>query len=139
MGDLSSEQIQIILIFVVIGLFVVIFPLYDHYATKRECERAHQEWIRECEKRKKERMEDKILRSKTLIPNRVRVISCDKLNYTPKKKTKEEYKQSVPSMEYPSVSFVGASYSGTSLSSDSSSSSDSFGGSFDGGGSDSSF
>lgn len=34
MGDLSSEQIQIVLIFVVIGLFVVIFPLYDHYATK---------------------------------------------------------------------------------------------------------
>lgn len=135
MGDLSSEQIQIMLIFATIGVFIIAFPLYDYYTTKKKCEQAHREWIREQEERKKERMEDKILHSKTIIPNRVRVISCNKLNYTPKKKTKEEYIQSVPSMDYPSVSFVGASYSDT----DSSSSSNSFGGNFDGGGSDSSF
>lgn len=139
MGDLNSEQIQIMLIFAAIGVFIVAFPLYDYYATKKKCEQTHREWIREQEKRKRERMEDKILRSKIIIPNRVRVISCDKMNYTPKKKTKEEYKHSVTSMDYPSVSFLGASYSGTSLSSDSSSSSNSFGGGFDGGGSDSSF
>lgn len=135
MGDLSSEQTQIMLIFAAIGVFIIAFPLYDYYTTKKQCEQAHREWIREQEERKRERMEDKILRSKAIIPNRIRIISCNKLNYTPKKKTKEEYIQSVPSMDYPSVSFVGASYSDT----DSSSSSSSFGGSFDGGGSDSSF
>lgn len=123
------------LIFAAIGVFIVAFPLYDYYTTKKKCEQTHREWIREQEKRKRERMEDKILRSKIIIPNRVRVISCDKMNYAPKRKAKEEHKQSVPSMEYPSISFVGASYSST----DSSSSFSGFGGSFDGGGSDSSF
>ena len=135
MGDLSSEQIQLMLIFAAIGVFIIAFPLYDYYTTKKQCEQAHREWIREQEERKRERTEDKILRSKPIIPNCVKVIPCNELNYTPKKKAKEEHKQSVPSMDYPSVSFVGASYSDT----DSSSSSSSFGGSFDGGGSDSSF
>ena len=54
MGDLSSEQIQLMLIFAAIGVFIIAFPLYDYYTTKKQCEQAHREWIREQEERKRE-------------------------------------------------------------------------------------